>query len=149
MINEEILFSEYETSEKILKKISEGKCDDIFEGLCKIKNNNIVIEYIYFKHFATKETYQIITHLITNKIDKILTEHTLFTVHANMKSLSMAEVDKHKNYIYFISAYLKDKYPNKLSKCYIYNSPYIFCQIYNIVSLFIDKETLTKINIIS
>ena len=44
--------------------------------------------------------------------------------------------------------YLKDKYPEKLAKCYVYNAPFIFTQIFNIVSMFIDKETQKKIELV-
>jgi hypothetical protein len=69
-------------------------------------------------------------------------------VHVNMKSLSLTEIDKHKMFIQQMSQILQEKYPDKLSKCYIYNSPFIFSQIFNFVSMFVDKETLKKIEIV-
>jgi hypothetical protein len=65
-----------------------------------------------------------------------------------MKNLTIVEIDKHKEYIKFISEFLKDKYPEKLAKCYVYNAPFIFTQIFNIVSMFIDKETQKKIELV-
>jgi hypothetical protein len=75
-------------------------------------------------------------------------ENSNFNVHANLKNLTLADIDKHKEFIQNISIILKQKYTNKLTKCYIYNAPFVFSQILNIVSLFIDKETQTKIQLV-
>jgi len=149
MNNEEIYFIENDiTSEKIIEKIKNGKISEVFEGLCKISNDKIIIDYIYFKNFASKDTYNMITSIISKNIDILLSNNNGFIVHINMKSLSIKDVDKHKNYIQFISLFLKEKYPNKLLKCYIHNAPCFFSQVFNIISLFIDKDTLAKIQLI-
>ena len=66
-----------------------------------------------------------------------------------MKSLTLSDVDKHKIFIQNIAVFLKEKYPNKLEKCYVYNAPFVFAQIYNIVSIFIDKDTQKKIELVN
>ncbi len=71
-----------------------------------------------------------------------------FIVHVNMQKLSIADVNKHNLFIQQMSSHLKDKYPKKLSKCYVYNSPFIFTQIFSIVSIFIDKDTQNKIELV-
>ena len=50
--------------------------------------------------------------------------------------------------IQYISVYFQEKYPKKLSKCYVYNSPFVFNQLYNILCMFIDKETQKKIELV-
>jgi hypothetical protein len=65
-----------------------------------------------------------------------------------MKKLSISDIDKHKGFIQYISLYFQEKYPNKLAKCYIYNSPFVFNQLYNIICMFIDKETQKKIELV-
>ena len=60
------------SSEKILLKIKNGEWADIYKGLCNITNNSITMDYLYFKHFATKETYPIIQCMLTINIDSIL-----------------------------------------------------------------------------
>ena len=77
-----------------------------------------------------------------------MTTYNTFTVYVNMKSISIADVDKHRNYICYISKIFSEKYPNLLYKCYIYNAPYIFEKIFGMIQVFIDKETQTKINIV-
>lgn len=140
--------NENSSSEKIVEKIRNGEWKDILDNLCFIKENEIILNYIYFKHFATKETYNYILNYITNNIDIVLSKNREFTVHVNMKSLTIIDIDKHKSFIYTISGYLKDKYPQKLAKCYVYNAPYIFAQFFAIVSLFVDKDTQKKIELV-
>ena len=139
---------EYESSEKIMNKIQKGELNDILSKLCFINENNIVIDYIYFKYLATNTTYNYILMYITNNINNILSKNNEFIVHVNMKKILLTDIDKHKIFIQNFSSYLKENYPDKLSKCYIYNAPTIFKQILNIISVFIDKETLKKIELI-
>jgi hypothetical protein len=129
------------------KKIKKCEINDIFNGLCKIEDDKIIMDYIYFKYFASSETYPIIITLITNNIDQVLKNNSMFNVHLNMKNLTITDIDKHKTFIYQFASLLKSKYPSKLEKCYVYNAPYIFSQIYNIVTLLIDKETQMKIEV--
>ena len=136
------------SSEKIILKIKKGEWTDIYKGLCHVTNNSIAMEYIYFKHFATKDTYPIIQAILTNNIDAILLNNDNFIFHVNMKNLTISEINKHRDFIQHISKLLKDNYPNKLYKCYVYNAPFIFSQVLNIISLFVDKETITKIEVI-
>lgn len=144
----DILFENTNSSEKIVENIRNGKWNDILCGLCFIYENQIVLNYKYFKYFATKETYDFILNYITINIDNVLNSNNEFIVHVNMKDLTITEIDKHMTFIQNISGYLKEKYPKKLSKCYIYNAPFVFTQIYNIVSMFIDKDTQKKIELV-
>jgi hypothetical protein len=139
---------ENNSSKKIIDKVRKGEWNDILKGLCSIKENCIILNYIYFKHLAKDETYTYILNYITNNIDKILLKNNEFIVHVNMKNLTIVDIDKHKEYIKYISEFLKDKYPEKLAKCYVHNAPFIFTQIFNIVSMFIDKETQKKIELV-
>ena len=137
------------SSEKIISKIKNGQWQEIYDGLCNIHHENIRIDYLYFKHFASKETYSLIYTLITNKIDSILKNNNNFTIYLNMKSLSLSELEKHMDFIHYISKLLRDKYPNKLLKCFIFNAPFVFSHLFNIISFLIDKETLSKIELIT
>lgn len=143
------LFLETSSSEKIVRKIKQGEWADILNGVCSIKDNFIILDHNYFKYFAAKETYNIILSHAINNIDTILSAHNGFIVHINMKGLTVTDIDKHISFIKSISTLLKETYPNKLTKCFIHNPPFVFAQILNIVSLFIDKETLSKIELVS
>ena len=141
--------TETNISEKIIAKIKNSEWEDIFNGFCNVKDNLMILEYVYFKHIGSKETYDAISNYIINRINNILSIHEGFVVHINMKHLTIKDVDKHKNFIQDISIFFKETYPNKMIKCFIYNAPFVFSQILNIVSLFIDKETLQKIELVS
>ena len=137
------------SSEKIIDKVRNGNWNDIFKGICCIKENNIVLNYIYFKYIANDETYSYIMNHITNNINQILQTNNEFSVHVNMKSLTIVDIDKHKEFVQQISLFLKDNYPDKLEKCYVYNAPFMFSNFFNIVSMFIDKETQKKIELVN
>ena len=107
------------SSDKIILKIKMGYWQDIYDGLCNINNQSLRIDYVFFKYFATKDTYPLISTLITSKIDSILLNNNKFTVYVNMKLLTLSELEKHMDYIQYISKLLRDKYPDKLLKCYI------------------------------
>lgn len=145
------IFTENEcdiTSEKIIDKIKKGELNDILSKLCFINKNALIIDYIYFKYLATENTYSYILMYITNNIDNILLTNNDFIVHVNMKKISLSDVDKHQIFIQNLSLYLKERYPDKLAKCYIYNAPFVFKQIFNIINVFIDKETQKKIELV-
>ena len=74
-------------SEKIIEHIRNNDFTQIFEGLAYVKHNGIVIDYKYFKYFATINTYDIITNYIDKCILHILTTYNTFTVYVNMKSI--------------------------------------------------------------
>ena len=77
-----------------------------------------------------------------------MSKFVTFTVYLNMKSLTISQLDKHRNFLTQISSVLKARYPDTLSKCYVYDAPFVFSQLYNIISIFVDKETLCKIQIV-
>lgn len=133
----------------IIEKIKNQKYDEIFTGLCSIRDNSIILHYSYFKHFAMNDTYDIILQFIVSNIETILKNNTTFTVHVNANNLSLTDVDKHRSFILKMSETLNERFPYKLQKCYIYDAPFIFSQVFNIVSKFIDKETQKKIHVVN
>ena len=62
--------------------------------------------------------------------------------------MSVMEIKKHITFIRDVSNLLKQKYQNKMKKCYIYNASNVFSQIYDIISKFVDKDTQQKIELI-
>ena len=149
-LSNKIFFENIEnsSSEKIIDKVKNSEWRDILNGLCCIKENSIVLNYIYFKYIAKDETYNYILNYITNNIEQVLKTNNQFIVHVNMKNLTIVDVDKHKIFIKNMSRFFKDKYPEKLSKCYVYNAPFIFTQIFSIVSMFIERDTHKKIELV-
>lgn len=143
------LFIEKNSPELIVKKIQSGDWLFVMNHLCHIKDNCIILDNYYFKLFATKETYDIILTYIFNGIDTILSTHDSFVVHINMKGLTLADIDKHMTFINNVSSFFKDKYPNKLTRCFIHNAPFVFSKLLKLLSLLIDTETRSKIEVLS
>ena len=135
-------------SENILSKIRQGDWQFILNGICNIHNNALIMDFIYVKHFATAQTQQIIIDLIVNNIDKILNVNSKFIVHVNIHNMKLKDVDNNRDFIRTISKCLKERFPDKLDKCYIYNATTMFSQILNVISLFIDKDTKEKIQLV-
>jgi hypothetical protein len=125
----------------ILDKIKCNQIDEIFKNICYIKHNYAIIDYVYIKHFANSETYDLILQYILNNIDNILKHYDLFGVHVNTEMLTLNDIDKHSKFIKYMCSIFKTKYPDKLENCYIYNAPHIFSHLYSIISLFLDKVT--------
>jgi hypothetical protein len=135
-------------SENIVSKIRQGDWQFILNGICTIRENALIMDFIYVKHFATAQTHQIIIDLIVNNIDKILNVNSKFIVHVNIHNMKLKDVDNNRDFIRTISKCLKEKFPDKLDKCYIYNATTMFSQILNVISLFIDKDTKEKIQLV-
>jgi hypothetical protein len=149
MNSSNIFFETPETPEIIVNKLKKGEWNDILNSLCKVDANSMYLDYIYFKYFATKETYGILTNYIMSHINNILLAYDAFTVHVNMKTLTVLEIDKHMTFIQSISALLKESYSNKMNKCYVYNATFVFSKVLKLVSLFIDPETQQKIEVVT
>ena len=141
-------------SGKILEKIRNNNLADIFEGLGYIKSNGLVMDYKYFKYFATPQTYDTIIQYINYQIQNILnindTTNTTntFNIYIDMNSLSILDVEKHRMFFTMASKLFSEKYPDRLSNCFIYNAPFIFEKLFSMISVFIDKETQAKILLI-
>jgi hypothetical protein len=119
---------------------------DMLHHLCfNIKQNDIILDYKYFKLCAFPETYDILIKYVIDIIKSTVTNYSEFILHINMKSLSLSDIDKYYSFIQSISETMKQIFPNKLSKCYVYNAPFIFSQLFNTLSCFIDKKTQQKI----
>ena len=146
--NKDIELDENSIFQQILHKMNSLQIDEILNNLFSFKEDTVFIDYVYFKYLSCENTYFIITQYLTNILDNILIHYQLFNIDINMKTLTFQEINIHHKYICSISMLFKNKYPKKLSKCLIFNSPAVFSKIYNIVALFIDKETQMKIQII-
>ena len=65
-----------ETNENIcIEKIKKSGGDETLNKLCYIKEDSIILNYIYFKYFAKKENYNCILNYIAKNIDNILLDN--------------------------------------------------------------------------
>ena len=127
-------------------KITEPNIEELLHNFCYIKiNNEIIINFENYKIIRKQIDNKYILNYLIFVIETVLTNFETFIVHANIKKLTLLEIDKNKDFICEMSPILKIKFNNKLEKCIIYEGSYIFKQIYKLFSLFIDKDTLSKI----
>ncbi len=122
----------------------------LLNNFCYIENeNNIIINHHFFKQYIKNnpDNLNTLNHII-NQIEKVLINYESFNVHLNIKSLTLIELDKHKELIAMMSIILKQKFPDKLKNCLIYDAPFIFSSLFSLISSFIDKDTQKKIRLI-
>jgi len=133
-------------SQSLNMKINEHKLQELLHNFCSVKTNNeIVINYKYFKIINTFiDKNNILSYLIFI-VENVLKNYNTFIVHVNIEKLTLLEIDKNRDFVQNMSNVLKDRFPDKLEVCFIYEGSFIFKQIYNLLALFVDKKTLKKI----
>lgn len=137
------------TTNQIMEKIRMGKIDEILNGYIHINENGIIIEPKYLKQFACQNTYDLIVNYMDQTIIQFLmTKQDTFNMYINLQSVSIIDIEKHTNFLRYISTLFSTKYPDKLNKCYLYKASIIFEAIFKVIKGFIDKVTLDKIQLI-
>lgn len=137
------------SKEKVIQYFQTGKFQDLLNYFCIVEDNNLILNYYYFKYLANSQTYDIFTNLIVGYIDNILQNYEKFNVHVSIHKLSVMEIHKHINFIRNMSDLLKTRYQDKMEKCSIYNASNLFSQIYELIVPFIDRDTQKKIGLVS
>jgi len=128
---------------------AETNLTEIFlNKFCNIKEKSIFMDYQIFKYFANESNYDTITIFVIDCLKSILINNTTFTIHLSLKSLTLKELDKHYNYITKVCTIFKNEFPDKLDICFIYHAPFVFSQIISIISVFIDKKTQKKLQLV-
>ena len=136
------------SEEQLIVHFQNKNFNYILNNFCKKNNNELTINYLYFKYLGNQDTYDLFTSVFVDFVDSILSKDDFFIVHISIKKMSVMEIKKHITFIRDVSNLLKQKYQNKMKKCYIYNASNVFSQIYDIISKFVDKDTQQKIELI-
>lgn len=137
------------TSEVAVKVATIASIDEIMSLICRAEGNVLVADYRYFKYAGSSSSYAAVIAQVVKSIDQILETYPDFVAHMCIKTLTVTDIDKHMEFIKTFCSTLKMRYQNKMSKCYVYKAPFIFSQIYGIVSCFIDKDTRTKVELVT
>ena len=133
-------------SQSLNMKINENKLQELLHNFCNVKaNNEIIINYKYFKIINTFIDKNNILNYLIFIVENVLKNYNTFIVHVNIEKLTLLEIDKNRDFVQNMSNVLKDRFPDKLEVCFIYEGSFIFKQIYNLLALFVDKKTLKKI----
>jgi len=121
---------------------------EILDKICYIIDNCIYMDYRYFKPVGNDAVYEPLLSHIVNKIKQVLLVSPSLIVHVSLKGFSIREMDKHINFFKHISIVLDTHFPQKLTTCYVYNESSIFTQLFGLLSYFIDKDTLKKMQLV-
>ena len=124
--------------------------NELFKQMCYInnENNQIYLNYIYFKELVDINMYDEILLYCNSIFNTFLKTNNQLILNVNVNKLNINIINKHYNYICYILQNFKENYPDKLDKCFVHNPPFIFAQLYKIISLIIDKSTQKKIIIV-
>lgn len=122
--------------------------EQITNNICYIDENNVMIQYGFFKKFGNKNNYDIITQHIVNKINTILIRYDSINVHFSLHKMDLLDLEKHYEFLLCICKLMQTAYPDKLNKFNIYQPPFIYSKIYSIISTFIDKTTRSRIKLV-
>lgn len=125
--------------------------EDFLKKACYLyKENHIVINYSYLKWIMKNGIYtnECLIEYIMNVFKETLNYHKKIILHINSNHLTIMDIDKYCLFIKNISLIMKESFPDKLDKCFVYNAPFIFSKLFSILSVFIDKATLQKIQIV-
>lgn len=121
---------------------------EILDKICYVIDNSIYMDYRYFKPVGNDAVYEPLVAHIIDKIKQVLLVTPTLIVNVSLKGFSIREMEKHINFFKHISIILDTHYPKKLSTCNVYNASSIFTQLFSLLSYFIDKDTLNKVNLV-
>ena len=121
---------------------------EILEKMCFCRDKEVFINYTIFKLIGTPTTYFAILSHIFETVKKTALIHTKVVAHVYIKSMTISDLDKHRQFFLDAINKLTNELPDTLEICYCYKTPFVFDKIYSIMSFAIDKETKQKINIV-
>lgn len=146
IINNNLTTKNLNINTNINLKLNEEKLHELLNNFCHIKiNNEIEIHYKFFKIINTFIDQNYILNYLIFIVENILKNYETFIVHVNIEKLTLLEIEKNRLFVQEMSSVLKEKFPDKLEFCNIYEGSFVFKQIVNLLAIFIDKKTLKKI----
>lgn len=122
--------------------------ESTLDKLCIASENEVHVNYSIFKQIASPQTYSAILSHIFEVVKKTASIYTTIVARIYVKSMTIGDLDKHKPLFLEAINKLSNELPYTLDSCYLYKTPFVFAQIYNLISFAIDKETKQKIHIV-
>jgi hypothetical protein len=117
-----------------------------FHKICYHNNNEIFFDLIEFKEIANADNCVIIVQHFINIGHEVLKSYDNYIVNINATSLKILDLEKYLKFIQLFNV-MCIPISSQLNQCNIYNAPTTFKQIYKFVKMFINKETLAKVNL--
>jgi hypothetical protein len=114
----------------------------LFSKMCNHDNSNLV--YIDSRYLKLIVKYNIdvniIQDYISSIIENVLLTNEKYNLHINLKSLSVTDFNKYNSLLHSMILMFRSKFVNKITKCYLYNTSYIFKLIHSFFKKFVSKE---------
>jgi len=132
--------------------IANKSLSEFMSSFCHVNaDKEVVIDFRYFKLLSTWNGFDtdFMIHHVMNIIESALKYNDFFIMHMYLKSLSISDMEKYYPFIVKISETFKNMFADKLDKCFLYKPPFIFAQLFNIVSAFFDKKTIGKLQTVN
>ena len=139
-------FADIEKEYKLIKRgLQPAELNNIMDNFCRIRNAyEIMIDFKYFKLIAKPDFYETIIKYIVTTIKYVLHTQQRVSLHINLKSMSLTDIDKYKSFISQIS--YQQNVLSSIGSINIYNTGVIFTTLINVVLSFLDKPTKQVLN---
>lgn len=121
---------------------------DILHKFGSSNGNEVFLNYAIFKLIGSQATYSTIVAYMFKLLQDTSNIHSKIVVHVYLKTLTVSDVDKHKPFIMDVIHKLTTELPDILEVSYLYKAPFVFSQIFSLISMAIDKETREKIQVV-
>ena len=121
----------------------------LFHKFCNYQDNNIRVDSRYFKLLIKhKIDIRLIQDYICNVVEKVLLTHSKYQIYANAESLSIFDFEKYKTFILDMTNAFRAKFTNRLDKCYLYNTSFLFKLMHGFFKRVMSKEDLDCITFV-
>ena len=123
--------------------------NDIIDYFCHTKEDSLFVDYRFFKLISNNiDLFQIYYNSLVNNIDKLLKNNKNIFIHVNIEKFLLTDFDKYSNLFTKLTNLFLEKYPDILNKLFVYGSGIIFDKLIKLLSMFLTKETRTKMILI-
>jgi hypothetical protein len=119
----------------------------MFSNLCNNPCGNIIrVDSRYFKLLVKHNIdLDLIQDYICNSVAKVLLTHSNYELHVNLKSFSLLDFERNQPLVHRMTTLFRAKFANKIGKCYLHNTSFLFKAIYSFFKRIMSKDDLENI----
>lgn len=114
---------------------------------------HIYFDYTVFKLYANETNYTEIARFVLNRFEECIHQYGEYVVHVNLDSLTISAAERYKRLIEVFNVLCIQNtsihFTDRLRCWYVYNPPSVLDMIHKILITVLDKDAISKINIVS
>ena len=114
---------------------------------------HIYFDYTVFKLYANETNYTEIAQFVLNRFEECIHQYGEYVVHVNLDSLTISAAERYKRLIEVFNVLCIQNtsihFTDRLRCWYVYNPPSVLDMIHKILITVLDKDAISKINIVS